>query len=443
MSKQERSPAKPAEEKREIGKSIGYFELLQQNPNFRWLWGGQVVSLLGDWFNLIASAILIAELSGSGFALGILFTIRMAAPFVIAPIAGICADRYNRKHLLIITDFARAFVVLGFLFVRDASDIWLLYTLTTLLFGVSGFFSPARSAILPDITSPQELGTANTLGAATWSVMLAVGAAIGGLTTGLFGSQAAFVIDGCTFVISAGFLLKIRLPGPPSAAPETPARVKLTALRYMLQHPDILCIAMHKAAISLLLSTGIQVVLVKIANTYFVIGVGGALSLGIIYCMNGIGSGIGPILARRWTGDRDKPLRISIIFGYLIAALGIAIIAPLFNFGTVLFGGLVRSIGGGIVWVFSTQLLLQSAPNEIRGRIFGTEFALFTLMGGASSLIIGMLLDQFQLQTILWGMAVLTLIPTLLWSLWYRHLNKKTKPATTAQATPEKNTSKL
>ena len=424
MSKQERSPIKPAEKQREIGKSVGYFELLRQNPNFRWLWGGQVVSLLGDWFNLIASAILIAELSDSGFALGVLFTIRMAAPFVIAPIAGICADRYNRKHLLIITDLVRAFVVLGFLFVRDASHIWLLYTLTTLLFGVSGFFSPARSAILPDITSPQELGTANTLGAATWSVMLAVGAAIGGLTTGLFGSQTAFVIDGCTFVISAGLLLKIRLPGPSSTAGEAPGRAKLTALRYMLQHPDILIIAMHKAAISLLMSTGVQVVLVEIASNYFVIGVGGALSLGIIYCINGIGSGIGPILARRWTGDQDKPLRISITFGYLIAVIGIAIMAPVSNFGTVLLGGLVRSIGGGIVWVFSTQLLLQRAPNEIRGRIFGTEFALFTLMGGTSSLIIGMLLDRFQIQMILWGMAALTLIPALLWWLWYRHYSR-------------------
>ena len=195
----------------------------------------------------------------------------------------------------------------------------------------------------------------------------------------------------------------------------------------MLQHPDILIIAMHKAAISLLMSTGVQVVLVEISNTYFVIGVGGALSLGMIYCVNGIGSGIGPILARRWTGDRDKPLRASITLGYLIAVIGIAIKAPLFNFETVLLGGLVRSIGGGIVWVFSTQLLLQSAPNEIRGRIFGTEFALFTLMGGASSLIIGMLLDQFQIQMILWGMAALNLIPALLWGLWYRHHNRKEK----------------
>ena len=397
---------------------------MRQNPNFRWLWGGQVVSLLGDWFNLIASAILIAELTGSGLAVGVLFTIRMLAPFVVAPIAGICADRYNRKHLLIITDLVRAVVVLGFLFVQDANDIWLLYTLTVLLFGVSGFFSPARSAILPDITSPQELGTANTLGAATWSVMLAVGAAIGGLTTGLFGSQTAFVIDGFTFAISAGLLLKIRLPRTSSETSETPGRAKVTALRYMLQHPDILFIAMHKAAISLLMSTGIQVILVEIAKNYFVIGVGGALSLGAMYCMNGIGSGIGPILARRWTGDRDKPLRVSISWGYLIAAIGIAIIAPLLDFGTVLFGGLIRSIGGGIAWVFSTQLLLQRAPNEIRGRIFGTEFALFTLMGGASSLIIGALLDQFQVEAILWGMAALNLIPALLWWLWQRHYSQ-------------------
>ena len=421
MSKQIRSTTKPAEDQRDIGKPVGYFELILQNANFRWLWGGQVVSLLGDWFNLIASAILIAELTDSGLALGILFTIRMLAPFLVAPIAGIFADHYNRKHLLIITDLARAVIVIGFLFVRDAGDIWLLYALTVLLFGVSGFFSPARSAILPDITSPQELGTANTLGAATWSVMLAVGAAIGGLTTGLFGSQTAFIIDGFTFAISAGLLLKIKLPGPSSTAGEAPARARFMALRYMLQHPDILIIALHKAAISLLMSSGVQIVLVEIAKKHFVIGVGGALSLGIMYCMNGIGSGIGPIAARRWTGDRDRPLRTSVSWGYLIASIGLAITASLYNFEIVLFGGLVRSIGGGIAWVFSTQLLLQRAPNEIRGRIFGTEFALFTLMGGASSLITGALLDRFQLQTILNGMAVLNLIPALLWWLWYRH----------------------
>jgi predicted MFS family arabinose efflux permease len=140
--------------------------------------------------------------------------------------------------------------------------------------------------------------------------------------------------------------------------------------------------------------------------------------------MNGVGSGVGPILARRRTGDRDKPLRISISLGYVIAAVGIAIIAPLFNFQTVLFGGFVRSVGGGIVWVFSTQLLLQNAPNEIRGRIFGTEFALFTLMGGASSIIVGILLDQFHASFVLWGMSGLSLLPAVLWLLWQVRYNR-------------------
>ena len=425
MSKQERSPVEPTEEHQgEIGKPVGYFELLRLNPNFRYLWGGQVVSLLGDWFNIIASAILIAELTGSGLAVGILFAIRMLAPFFIAPLAGICADRYNRKNVLIITDVVRAFIVFGFLFVQDESDVWLLYTLSTFLSAVSGFFSPARSAILPDVTSARELGTANTLGAVTWSVMLAVGAAIGGITTGLFGSQTAFVIDAFTFFVSAAFLLPIKLPGPSSAASRSPSQARFTALRYMLQRPDILFIALHKAAISLLLSSGVQIVLIEISQNYFVIGVGGAISLGMMYCMNGVGSGMGPILARRWTGDRDKPLRISISIGYVIASVGIAILAPLFNFETVLIGGFVRSVGGGIVWVFSTQLLLQSTPNEIRGRVFGTEFALFTLMGGASSMIVGALLDQFPIGSVIWGMSGLSLIPGVLWLLWYVRYNR-------------------
>ena len=430
MSKQERTPIKAAiDRQRETGKPVaditaepvGYITLIRQNANFRWLWCGQLVSLLGDWFNLIASAILIADLTGSGLAIGILFTIRMLAPFVVTPIAGICADRYNRKHILIITDIIRVFIVFAFLLVRDENDIWLLYTLTTLLFAVSGFFSPARSAILPDVTTPRELGTANALGAATWSVMLAVGAAIGGLTTGLFGSQTAFVIDGLTFVLSAGLLLGVKLPDSSSTATEHQTRARLTAFRYMRQHPDILFIAMHKAAIALLLSSGFQVVQIEIAKEHFVIGVGGAISLGLMYCVNGIGSGIGPILARRWTGDRDRPLRVSISLGYLIGVLGFAIVAPLFGLVEVLIGGFIRSIGGGIAWVFSTQLLLQRAPNEIRGRIFGTEFALFTLMGGIGTAIVGALLDQFHLRTILWGMTGLPLIPAVLWWFWQRH----------------------
>ncbi len=411
-------------QKRDREKIVGYFKLIRTNPNFRWLWAGQVVSLLGDWFNIIASAILIRNLTDSGLALGLLFTIRMLAPFFVAPIAGICADRYNRKHLLIITDIVRGLLVLGFLFVRDENDILLLYFLVALLFGISGFFSPARSAILPDLTSRQELGTANALSATTWSVMLALGAAIGGFTAGLFGVHTAFIIDGLTFFVSAGLLLQIKLPNRSDSKAEVRGSSKFTTLRYMFRHPDIFFISLHKAAIALLLSSGFMVAQVEIAKSHFVIGKGGAISLGLMYCMGGVGSGIGPIVARHWTGDRDRPLRRSISLGYLIGTVGLAIAAPLLSLTTVVFGGFVRSVGGGIAWVFSTQLLLQRAPNEIRGRIFGTEFALFTLMGAVATAIVGAMMDMFGVRLVLWGMTTLPLIPAILWWVWQARQSK-------------------
>ena len=138
---------------------VGYGELLRKNRDFRYLWLGQIVSLLGDWFNLIASAALVAQLTQSGLAIGSLFVVRMLAPFLVSPIAGVVADRYNRKYILILTDVFRAVTVLGFLLVRTPEQVWLLYVLTAIQLGFSGFFFPTRTAILPDIVEARALGT--------------------------------------------------------------------------------------------------------------------------------------------------------------------------------------------------------------------------------------------------------------------------------------------
>ena len=111
---------------------VGYFRLVRENTNFRNLWIGQIISLLGDWFNLIASASLIGLLTQSGVAVGGLFVVRLLAPFLVSPIAGVVADRYNRKTILIVADITRALTVLGFLFIREPSQVWLLYVLTTI-----------------------------------------------------------------------------------------------------------------------------------------------------------------------------------------------------------------------------------------------------------------------------------------------------------------------
>lgn len=405
--------------------TVGYVELVRGNANYRFLWSGQIVSLLGDWFNLIASASLIAMLTQSGIAVGGLFAVRFLAPFLVSPFAGVAADRYNRKHLLILTDIIRAVIVVGFLFVREPGHIWFLYALTAIQLALSGFFFPARNAILPDIVTRRELGAANALTSATWSVMLAFGAALGGIVSGQWGVYPAFTIDALTFLLSALLISRIRYhhePGLAGADKSVGAAVRqyVDGLSYLWNHKDSMAIAMHKGAFGLAVAGIFSVVQVSLAEQVFVIGEGGGTGLGLLYAAMGVGTGLGPIIARRFTADRDRPLRIAIGLGYVIASLGLVIMAPLASFGLLMVGTALRGLGGGIGWVFATQLLYQLVPDKVRGRVFSTEFAFFSLASATGSAVGGWLLDNtpLSLSGMLWLMAILVLIPGLLWFLW-------------------------
>ncbi len=403
--------------------TVSYAELLRNNRNYRFLWLGQIASLLGDWFNLVASAALIGLLTQSGLAVGSLFVVRMLAPFLVSPIAGVVADRYNRKHILIAVDLVRAAVVLAFLLVRDPGDVWLLYTLTAAQMALSGFFYPARTSILPELARVGDLGAMNALSSATWSVMLALGAALGGLFSGTFGMYPAFVLDTLTFLISAVLLLQIRMPAAPAtlASDKTVAaavRQYFDGLRYLREHPDVLFIAVQKAINSLWLTSGFQVLVVAISQRIFVVGEGGGIGMGLIFGVAGVGSGLGPILARKLTGDDGPTLKKAISVAYLISALGLAVTAPLVSLPLVLLGTLVRAIGGGIIWVFSTQLLLQNVPRRVHGRVFATEFMFFYLGGAFASSTYGVALDtNLTISAIIWTMTGLTAIPMALWTL--------------------------
>jgi len=404
--------------------SVGYFELVRNNANFRNLWFGQIVSLLGDWFNLIASASLIAALTQSGVAVGGLFVVRMLAPFLISPIAGVFADRYDRKKLLILTDISRALVVVGFLFVREPEHVWLLYVLTAVQLAISGFFFPTRNAILPDIVSPDELGPANALGASTWSIMLSLGAALGGIVAGQWGIYPAFVIDALTFLVSAVFIARVAYDQPIS--PDASSRSIRSALtdyvdgiRYLVDNKGIFVIASLKAANAL--ATGaFQVIQVYLAEQIYVIGEGGSTSLGLLYAFVGAGTGFGPIWARKITRDRDRLMRIAISVSFLVATVGLIIVAPLPGFIAVLIGVFIRGLGGGINWVFATQLLLQQVHNRVRGRVFSTEIAMMTLASAIAAYAGGWGIDKpsVGIPGMMWAMATLAFVFGLLWTLW-------------------------
>ena len=286
-------------------------------------------------------------------------------------------------------------------------------------------FYPTRNAILPDIVSRHELGTANALSSTTWSVMLALGAALGGIVAGEWGIYPAFVIDAITFLISAVFIFQIKyLHSPESNQSNITLKAGfqqyIDGLRYLKLHIDILFISLHKGAFALTASGIFQVIQVILAEKYFTIGEGGGTSLGIFYAVAGVGTGIGPILVRRFSGDRPWSLRLSLGFSYGLTILGLLITAQLSSFLIVQIGNFLRAFGGGMNWVFSTQLLLQNVPDKVRGRVFSTEFAIFTLLTAFSSAIGGWMLDQTQISisSLLGIMAICAAIPGLFWFTW-------------------------
>ena len=191
-----------------------YLALLGRRPGFRSLWLAQIVSLAGDWFNAIATVMLVNRHGNTGLAVSVLFLARSLPPFFIVPLAGVVADRFNRKTILIASDLLRMGIVLGFLLVDRPERVWLAYALSAAQFVVSSFFEPALSAIVPDLVEQDELVAANTLAGVTYSTMMVLGAALGGAVAAKFGAQIALIVDSASFGLSALLLLQITLIRP-------------------------------------------------------------------------------------------------------------------------------------------------------------------------------------------------------------------------------------
>jgi MFS family permease len=413
-----------------------YIELLRANRNYRYLWLARVVSNLGDWFNLLASAALITSLTGAGTAISYLFLARFLPIFVMSPFAGVLADRYERRALMVLSDLLRAVTVLCFLFVRSAEQIWLLYALTVVQFVLSSLYQPAHSAILSNIVAPRDLITANALDSFTWSSMLAFGALLGGIATALFGIQTAFVLDALTFLLAAWFVAQIA--APPVVTPvgeQQPVRLAghlefLAGLSYLRARPFILTIALVKAGAALVWGA-VSVMEVPLAREIFPFGGDGALSLGLIYAVTGIGTGIGPLLLRRWFGDGYRAMMWAILISFVLLAAGVMGVGYAPTLSWVLGATFLRAFGSGAVWVFSSVLLQSMVDNQYRGRVFAFEFAIMTLTQSISTVWAGLALDYLQMgiQGVFVAASLLALMVTGIWFLC--QLRFATHPALT------------
>lgn len=389
---------------------------------------------MGDWFNLIASTALVGQLTNQGTAISYIFLARFLPLFVFSPIAGVWADRYNRQHIMVAADVMRAVVVLGFLWVREPSHIWLLYLLTIAQFMLSALFTPARSAVIANIVDASDLVTANALDSLTWSSMLAIGSLLGGIVAALFGGRTAFVADAGTFLFSAWLISQITIPRQLNASMQKgQERFRFVGgMKYLWGVPALLTISLIKGAGSLVWG-GINVLEVNFANQLFPLNIqlleidGGTMSLGIIYAISGIGTGIGPLLVRQWFGDTPKKMYQAITWGFIWLSGGIFLLSTAPNLWFFLAATLIRTIGSGTVWVFSAALLQTLLPDHVRGRVFAFEFTFLTLTQSLAIFTAGWIQDGlgWTVQQTAIGIGGLGLFMLGWWLLFYLLMSRE------------------
>jgi MFS family permease len=404
------------------GTSVGYVELLRRRRGFRLLWLGQVVSQLGDWFDTIAVLTIVQHLTGSGRAVGLIFVTRFLPSVVISPLSGVIADRFNRRTIMIASDLVRAIVVLGFLFVRRPDQVWMIYALTVLQLTFSTFFEPAKSASVPSLVEPREIVAANAITSVTWSAMLTLGAAAGGFVTDWVGTDAAFVLDSLTYLGSAALIFGITLPkrAPRPKRKLTVAKAlgitdTLEGFAYVRQRPRLIAYLAVNPAWGI--GGGIMTLLAVFGEKVFPVGASAALGIGALYTARGIGTAVGPVLARRFGGETRRAMQKSIGLAFILSGVFYALFGVAPTLAVALLMLAIAHAGGSILWVSSTALLQISVEDNFRGRVFAAELALMTLAMAASNYATGELLDRVHLspRVVAVGTGLFFTLPGLAW----------------------------
>ena len=181
---------------------------------FRLLFSGQAVSVLGDRMALVALAFAVLEIGGSASDVGLVLAAG-AFPLVATVLAGgVVADRASRRAVMVVADLARVASqgTMAALLIAGVADVWMLALVAGVTGAATGFFSPASTGLLPEVVLAEQLQPANALRASAVSTGEILGPAVGGVLVAAAGAGWAIAIDAVTFAVSAACLAMLRVP---------------------------------------------------------------------------------------------------------------------------------------------------------------------------------------------------------------------------------------
>ena len=353
------------------GSSRARFLQAFKSRDFRLLWTGQAISLLGDTAFIVALGWRTFTLTGSARSLAIVLTLQGLGLLSTVLLGGALADRYDRRTLMLVSDAAR-FGVIGALAVVDASGHLSLGILAGLAFAeglATGFFTPALGGLVPLVVEQPGLGSANALIGMARQASLLIGPTFAGLMYGFAGSTVVFGFNAFSYLISFGFVFATRPRTAERAESVGTLREIWAGIRYVTEVPWLWVTITLFAFVLMFQWAPIQVLTPKLVRNHFHLSVG---AYGVIFSMLGAGMIIGAITFAQMNPRRRRGL-ISYLIWMANSLLVVAFaLSPWYSVALVVSFLRGICIGYGVaVW---ETMLMELVPQHMLSRVVSLDW---------------------------------------------------------------------
>jgi MFS family permease len=362
-----------------------------RHRNFQLFFSGQLISLIGTWMQNIAEAWLVYRLTGSSLLLGAVGFASQIPVFLIAPLGGITADRFNRHRVVLTTQVVSMVLgaILAALTLTNTVKIWHVFVLATLGGVVSAFDIPGRQSFLVEMVGKEDLMNAIALNSSMFNGARIIGPAIAGVLIAKIGEGWCFFADTVSYLAVIISLLMMRVPPPTYQAPEGSVLGHiLEGFRFVQTTKPIRNILLLLGLVSLVAMP--YTVLMPIFAHQVLNG--GPRELGILMGATGLGALAGALTLASRSGVRGLGRWVA----YSCGGFGLSLILFSFSRHFWLSAGLLLPVGFCMMLqMSSSNTLIQSmVPDQLRGRVIAVYSMMFMGMAPLGALFAGAIADH-------------------------------------------------
>ena len=340
---------------------------LWRNIPFQRLFWAHVISLVGSGLSSVALGLLAHKLVGASASavLGITLAIRIIVFVLCAPWAGLVADRFGARTIMIVSDLFRAGIVVGFFFV---GDVWHIYALAVLLNLGAAIFTPVYKAIIPGITTVEQYPRALALGSVAYDTANILGPSLAGLTIAFFSFRGNFVADSATFLLSAALIFGL----PRLATPNAGSKPKISighGIAAMFQRWQL------RETLYLALQTSVAGGFVLVATVDFIKGQLALPDTSYAWAMASYG--IGSVIGATTYGKMSQLARNLLVYAAAPAMIAALVGAGLFQrFEPLLVAWAFAGAGQSILGIRGNEILAANSADDERPHIYAAHFSL-------------------------------------------------------------------